>query len=282
MRFFAFLLPALLAGCAAAGAPVLPLVPLAELPPVLSESSGLAPWGDGFVSHNDSGKAAELVLFDTTGGGLRRLPVPVPNRDWEDIARAGPHLYLADTGNNGGRRRDLRLYRLSLAEQGVTRVDTLPLRYEEQHHFAPPRHQHNFDAEALAWVEGELWLLTKRWLDQYSSLYVVPAGKDEGPLAERQRFNPRMLVTGADYDAASRTLLLVGYERRWLGRRAFVWLYPVRDGRIDESAGQRWALEWTGQFEAIALGADGHLYLTREGRGPQLFRSQAALAELLP
>lgn len=276
------LLTCWLAGCALARGERLDLLPLADLSPRLAESSGLAAWRGGLLSHNDSGNAAELFRLENDGAITRVWPVPAPNHDWEDITVHGDHLYLADIGNNGGRRRDLAVYRLQLAEEALQLQKRLPVAYAEQSNFQPPRHQHNFDAEALAWVEGELWLLTKRWLDEESALYALPAEGGEAPLVERQRLTTAMLVTGAEYDAASRTLLLLGYSRNWLDRRAFLWLYPVRDGRVEEAQGRRWQLSEGGQFEGVTLGEDGFIYLSREGGGINLFRSRLPLAELLP
>ncbi|NHI01824.1 hypothetical protein [Oceanimonas sp. MB9] len=281
LRTASALMLLLLTACAGAGSPRLALDPVGSFPAALSESSGLVAWPGGFVSHNDSGKAAELFVLNQRGGLVRRLPVPAPNRDWEDIARHGNILYLADTGNNGGRRRDLRIFSLRLVDDGVTPPEVLPVSYREQRNFQPPRHQHNFDAEALAWVNGELWLFTKRWLDQQSSLYRLRPNAVPSPLTEWQRFNPHMLVTGADFDAASQTLLLVGYSRNLFDRRAFVWHYPVRNNQVVEHAGRGYRLSETGQFEAIALGADGHVYVSREGLAPQLFRSRQPLTSLL-
>ncbi|PSJ45719.1 hypothetical protein C7H85_10085 [Zobellella endophytica] len=283
MRLLSLALLALcLAGCAAARGERLALEPLADFPSLLSESSGLAAWRGGLLSHNDSGKPATLFALSAAGKSVRSWPVPAGNRDWEDIAVHGDDIYLADTGNNGGQRRDLAVYRLQLAAGTLQLRQRLPVAYAEQGNFRPPRHQHNFDAEALAWVDGELWLLTKRWLDEDSALYKLPAEGGKAPLIEQQRLATAMLVTGADYDAASQTLLLLGYSRHWLDRRAFLWLYPVRDGRVEEAQGRRWQLSEGGQFEGITLGEDGFIYLSREGGGSNLFRSRQPLAELLP
>ncbi|WP_375057847.1 hypothetical protein [Zobellella sp. DQSA1] len=283
MRLFSLALFSLwLAGCVAARGDRLELEPLADLSPRLSETSGLAVWQGGLLSHNDSGNAAELFMLSASGAITRVLPVPVSNRDWEDIAVHGDDIFLADTGNNGGRRRDLAVYRLQLEEDALQLHQRLPVAYAEQNNFQPPRHQHNFDAEALAWVDGELWLLTKRWLDEDSALYKLSTEGGEAPLVEQQRLATAMLVTGADYDAGSQTLLLLGYSRNWLDRRAWLWLYPVRDGRVEEARGRRWLLAEGGQFEGIALGEDGFIYLSREGGGSNLFRSRQPLAELLP
>ncbi|MCC4262990.1 hypothetical protein LL240_00765 [Oceanimonas baumannii] len=273
----------LLTACAGAGDARLMLDPVGGLSAALQESSGLVALESGFISHNDSGHDAELFILDERGHTLQRMPVAAHNRDWEDIARHDNTLYIADTGNNGGKRRDLRVLALDLTpgKAPPEKPRVLPVRYREQHNFTPPAHQHNFDAEALTQVNDELWLLTKRWLDQYSAIYRVHPDGDSSPLTQWQRLNTQMLVTGADFDAGTQTLLLVGYSRSLFNRQAFVWLYPVKNNRVTEQAGRRFRLNETGQFEAITLGTDGHLYFTREGSAPRLFRSRQPLTTLI-
>lgn len=268
----------LLTACAGAGDRRLMLMPVAGFPSDLQESSGLVALNGGFVSHNDSGNTAELFMLDGKGRLLSRMPVAASNHDWEDITQNNNTLYIADTGNNGGKRRDLRVLAVPVNGGDLTE---LPVRYQEQHNFQPPSHQHNFDAEALAMVNGELWLLTKRWLDQHSAIYRLIPDSRATEITEWQRLNTQMLVTGADFDTASQTLLLVGYSRNLWDRRAFAWVYPVRDNRVAEAEGVRFRLNETGQFEAIALGKDGHLYFTREGTGPQLYKSRQPLQALI-
>ncbi|MFP2769976.1 hypothetical protein [Oceanisphaera sp. KMM 10153] len=284
------LLPSLilLSGCVAAQPPRLELVPVADFPARLAETSGLARWQQGFVSHNDSGNDAELFVLDGEGSVTAHQSIAAGNRDWEDIAVRGKILYLADTGNNGGRRQDLNILPLTAESTHFTALAPIPVRYAEQHNVQPPLYQHNFDAEALTWVEDELWLLTKRWLDQQTDIYRLPPVSGETgplvaqPLTAQQRLNTDMLVTGADYDANTQTLLLVGYSRSWFNRQAWLWLYPVRHGRVIEAGGRHFLLSHSGQFEGIALGHDGLVYFTREGRDTNLFRSLLPLARLLP
>jgi hypothetical protein len=277
------LLPSLilLSGCVAAQGSLLELVPVADFPARLAETSGLAHWQQGFVSHNDSGNDSELFVLDGEGSVIAHRSIAATNRDWEDITVRGNTLYLADTGNNGGRRQDLNILPLAAESAHFTPLTPIPVRYAEQHNFQPPLYQHNFDAEALTWVEDELWLLTKRWLDQHTAIYKVLPTSENTSLVAQQRLNTGMLVTGADFDAKTQTLLLVGYSRSWLNRRAWLWLYPVRDGRVIEAGGRHFLLSRSGQFEGIALGHDGAIYFTREGNDTNLFRSRLPLARLL-
>lgn len=73
----------------------------------LSETSGLIRWKQGFITHNDSGNDAELFMLTANGDLIARQPVAAGNHDWEDIAVQGNTLYVADIGNNNGRRPEL-------------------------------------------------------------------------------------------------------------------------------------------------------------------------------
>ncbi len=107
----------LVAGCSA---PSLPFDRLAGLVTnrQLDEISGLAAshaHEDVLWAHNDSGNPARLYAISRRGRLLARYDVVgARNIDWEDIASFeldGHHyLLLADTGDNGGRRRDFILY----------------------------------------------------------------------------------------------------------------------------------------------------------------------------
>lgn len=282
MRFIFLLWSIFLLGaCITAQGQSLLLDPIATFNSRLAETSGLVHWQQGFISHNDSGNDPELFMLSPEGNIIARLPVIAGNHDWEDIAIRGNTLYVADTGNNKGRRRDLSILPLTLLRDQLQVQPLLPVTYAEQSQFQPAPHQHNFDAEALTWVADELWLFTKRWLDQKTAIYNVPTTGDPAPLSARQRLNTAMLVTGAEFDAQTNTLLLLGYSRSWWNRTAWIWLYPVQDGHVQESQGRRLQLNKRGQFEGIALGRDGFIYVTRESHDINLFRSRQSLTDLL-
>lgn len=279
--------------CGGAPGTSLLLQPVARFNASLSETSGLIGWQQGFISHNDSGNAPELFVLDKAGKLISRLSVAAENHDWEDLTIHDHTLYVADTGNNGGQRRGLNILVLPLVPVAST-LETikpatlkpeasLPVAYAEQTHFQSKHYQHNFDAEALTWVNGELWLFTKRWLDQKTALYKVPLSSttQSEPLHAQQTLNPNMLVTGADFDAKTNTLMLLGYSKSWFNRHAWIWLYPVQDGQILEHLGRQFTLNKKGQFEGISLGFDDFIYVSREGWNTHLFRSRHTLQQLL-
>ncbi|WP_319781540.1 hypothetical protein [Oceanisphaera sp. IT1-181] len=287
---FSLLMLLSLTSCGSAQGLSLALLPVSRFDSSLSETSGLIRWQQGFISHNDSGNAPELFVLNHEGKISARLTAPAKNHDWEDIAAQGNTLYLADTGNNSGRRRELNILVLNLAQDTLSLASILPVAYAEQTNFQPPRHQHNFDAEALTVVNNELWLFTKRWLDQETAIYTLPTHQgamnaatatEPTPLQAQQQLNTQMLVTGADFDEKTNTLMLLGYSRSWFNRHAWIWLYPIHEGRVLEHLGRKFTLSQNGQFEGISLADDGFIYVTREGHDTNLFRSQQTLATLL-
>lgn len=294
MRRFCFLLFfLLLASCGLAPDTRLSLQPVAHFDTSLAETSGLIRWQRDFISHNDSGNGPDLFILDKAGKLLARMPVAANNHDWEDITVHQDKLYIADTGNNLGRRRELSILVIPFdtaarQQDRLSLESTLPVAYAEQRHFQPAPYQHNFDAEALTWVNDELWLFTKRWLDEKTDIYKVPTASQSEtsdqptpPLHAQQRLDPQMLVTGADFDTQTNTLILLGYSRSWFNRQAWIWLYPVQDDKVIEQLGRKYLLSKTGQFEGVTLGDDGLIYVTREGWRTNMFHTELTLRQLL-
>jgi hypothetical protein len=146
--------------------------------PRLAESSGVAAsrrqpgvlW-----TLNDSGNEPWIFATDTLGGDLGTFRVTdADNHDWEAIA-LGPCgrrecLYIADTGDNGEGRGEVRIYRvpepaLPAGSRATSPAEVLRLRYPDG-----PR-----DVEA-AFVGGdETVFLISKGLDGTARAYRVPA-----------------------------------------------------------------------------------------------------------
>lgn len=85
--------------------------------PQLAEISGMARSQrrpDLLWAHNDSDNGNWVYALDQRGNLLARMPVAgETNVDWEDLAsftwKRQPYLLIADTGDNGGQRREIRL-----------------------------------------------------------------------------------------------------------------------------------------------------------------------------
>ena len=130
--------------------------------------------------HNDSGDGPRLYALDTHGKLLGVCVVTGARaRDWEDIAIGpGPeakrhYLYIGDIGDNSGRYRSVRVYRVpepkvdraaAFGRMHTERADTIELTYPDK-----PR-----DAETLL-VDprtGDLCIISKR--EMFNKVYWVP------------------------------------------------------------------------------------------------------------
>lgn len=245
---------------------------VAVLPPALHESSGLGAsrrHRGTFWSHNDSGGGPVVYAIDSAGRQIGRARVDgAHNRDWEALAvgpcPSGDCLYIADTGDNDGRRDDPAIYRVP--EPGPTDTVTAPAeRFPIRFPDGRP------DAEAVYVLpDGAVHIVTKGRRTPIT-LYRYPGPLRAGETVELLRVmslsdEPAPLpfqVTGAAATpdggiVAIRTYTAVQlYRVGWRGRlRALVAAPGVDVQPLAEAQG-----------EAVAFAGDGRLVFTSEG-GP--------------
>ena len=254
-----------LLGCSAA-APAEPQAVAEIADGALDELSGLvaATRFDGFWAVEDSGNPAQLVALDAKGARVGAVDVGAPNRDWEDLARAGDDLFIADIGDNLGVRAQIVVYRVpepALTDR-VAVAEAITLTWPEG-----PR-----DAEALVVTGPSLYIFSKssrgdtrigRAPTTPGTHVLVDVGGlklGEGALAG----DPRL--TGAAYDGA--ILALRSYDHAWT--------WTVTDGDVPAAllappTDLPVAAERLG--ESIALTA-GTYWTVSEGRHPSLFRGR--------
>jgi hypothetical protein len=221
-------LPVLLAASMASAQGLQPIL-LAELPSVLSETSGLLVVDGQVWTHGDSGTPNRLYRIDPSSGDvLRELEVTnATNVDWEDLTTDGEWVYVGDFGNNSGARTDLRIYRFPLAQlldPTVTSVlvDTIRFAYADQSDFTPAYQANNRDCEAFIAHNDSLHLFTKNWLDFRSHHYVLPAQPGDHLAQPRDTLDALGLITGAAWDVQQGVLALLGYT---VLMQPFVWRF---------------------------------------------------------
>ncbi len=204
---------------------------VARLDRTVAESSGLVASGVDpslLWTHGDSGTVPVLFAVNPRGEVVSRLRVlDAPNQraapDWEDITRDDfGRLWVADTGNNENRRRDLAVFAVrEPTTRGAADVKVeavVRLSYPDQRGWPDPDRL-DFDGEALFWWDGALFLLSKHRSDTWTTLYRLPALEGEVVLerlgdydvgGDRRRFGGQ--VTGADVSPDGATLAVLTYH----------------------------------------------------------------------
>jgi hypothetical protein len=235
-----------------------PASPLPELP----EASGLAVSRrtPGILwSHNDSGNAAVLFALDAAGVLRGRVRVPIAARDWEDVSAArcpgGDCLYIADIGDNGLARRRIQIHRVP--EPAPADAETaLPEVFSAV--YADGRH----NAEALFVVGADMFIVTR---DRTGGLYrSTPPGTAGGELTfERVGQLGLEAVTDAEASPDEASIVVRTSDEVVIYRTADV----LRGGTVPYGLRIPIGGLREPQGEAVALDANGMLYLASEG-GP--------------
>jgi len=262
----------------------------ADLDDTLIELSGMITINGRLFAHNDGGDNTYLYELDVHDGNILRT-IQVHNAweaDWEDIAQDDRFVYIADIGNNHGKRQSLSIYKIEKAEL-LTSFDVdaehISFSYADQTKFVYGEHNTPYDAEALIAFGDSLYLFTKNWADYTTSVYPIP--KEPGTYVVEKlagsdkRFD--VLITGATVDPDSGTVALVGYSDPFhpsgLLESKLILLHDYdRDaffsGSIDEytlSSGIIFR-----QYEAVASLSSDEFYVSGEGR-KEIFPSAASL-----
>ena len=183
-----------------------------KLPKKIDETSGLEYFNGDLITHNDSGGDAKLYLFSETGELLEEFAVDdAENNDWEDITMDDNYLYISDSGNNYGNRKNLNIV-ITDHLNGFKKVGEINFSYALQEDFKS-RNKHPYDAEALISVDDQLVLFSKNREELTTELFLIPKQAGDYELTSVRSFDAKALITGGDYNEALKMVALVGYDR---------------------------------------------------------------------
>lgn len=232
-----------------------------DLPLVLEETSGLAMLNDTLWTHNDSGNEAALYAISPKGEVITKKKLyHHRNIDWEDITTTNGKLVVADMGNNFGTRKNLYLLEVAMLTNKVDVLDSIPFYYPDQQNFgfqqATP-----FDAEGLIYIENNLVVFTKNRSTKTTELYIVSKNSEA---AKKIGYLPvGSLITGADYDQKSNTLVLTGY-----GKDKRQYLYVIENFTFSPNPNlniNQYELDFKGaQIEAVCVIDEKTVWITSE------------------
>jgi len=220
-----------------------------------------------FWLHNDSGAEPELILIDSTGVEKARVRVEgARNRDWEDIARRGDTLLIAETGDNDAKYDTIFVYSVlepkTISSDPVPALAVYPMRFPDG-----PR-----DAEALMVDHrtGNWFIITKR--EEKGRAYRYRAPQQPGAVAVLERLPvelPFRLAVAADMSPDGLEFLIKTYDAVYLWQRSDSEPISVALQRPPQK--QPYVPERQG--EAIAYNLSGSAYYTAseiELNDPQL------------
>jgi len=267
---------------------------------VVPETSGMA-----FAAHdrqrlwlvNDSGNSDDLIAFDLASGRYHELELKGGrNRDWEDLEgfrwNGESWLAIGDIGDNRGKRKHITVYLFpeprDLSDDAVNVRIALRLEFPDGAR----------DAESLAIdaQAGVLYLLSKR--EDYPRLYRValPHPSSEGdfeltltrlgevrsipaPSEEERRRNEygkfRAQPTSMTFNPTRRQIVLLTYGSAYLAPLGDDgdWLGAL-NGRLC-----RLPTPELEQAEAIAVDAQGEVYVSSEGRRAPVLRIDSSACD---
>ena len=181
------------------------------------ETSGLIKWNNHIWTHNDNDDL-KLYALDTMDGSISQsiTLTNTYNTDWEEISQDANFVYVGDFGNNStGVRQNLRIFRIDKSSllNNAPIVDTIKFSYSSQTDFTPNRaNKTDFDCEAFIVSSDSIYLFTKQWLTNQTSLYVLPKTPGTYSARLKDNLNVQGLITGANYLESKRMIVLCGYS----------------------------------------------------------------------
>ena len=216
----------------------------------LTETSGLEYYQNQIITHNDSGDSPTLYFLDTLGNIKQaRTYSNMKAVDWEDITRDDTNLFIADTGNNYGDRKDLIIYKIKLEDLNNENapVEQLKISYPNQTSFIRGEQNHPYDAESLVAIEDNLYIFSKDWKDQTTIIYKL---NKQDPIQKAQyitSYDIKGLVTGATFDSLN-TVTICGYNSNLT---PFIYEVNYSNGTFDFKTKEEILIEGGAQVEGI-------------------------------
>ena len=245
-----------------------------ELPKEINETSGLEIINNNFITHNDSGGDPVVYEFNQNGVIINRYNINgdsgynLENVDWEDLGADGEYLYIADTGNNFGTRKDLKLIKVD-PSNNFQAVNEINISYKDQESFLP-KLRHKFDAEGLTIIDDQIALFSKDRDSLNTDIYFIPT--NGGPLRSINTFNVKALITGADYDNNLGLLALISYDS---DGNQYIILFPNFNPKGKNSFKKFRIPIDKSQMESIKIINKNEFWITSEDEGsghPTLFK----------
>ena len=175
----------------------------------LDETSGLEIINKQLLTINDSGNDPVLFYINESGNILdeRKLNC-CKNNDWESLAADSDYVYIADFGNNYDTRKNLSIIKIPIDKSSNENPEIINFLYPEQKKFKRIYRRSEYDAEALISFGDILLIFTKNKRKKITEIYSLPKYGGNFKAQKIGSLNTESIVTGADYDKKTNTLVL--------------------------------------------------------------------------
>lgn len=188
-----------------------------DLPQAMQETSGLIIWNDKIWTINDS-EYNNLYSFNAEHiESYQAYSLSgIVNTDWEEISQDENYIYIGDFGNNeDGNRKDLKIYRIEKISvlTNTPIIDTIHFTYPDQTDYYPKGlNNTDFDCEAFLVSSDSIYLFTKEWISQGTSVYSLPKKPGNFIATYSSSYHVQGLITGASYMEKEKLVVLCGYS----------------------------------------------------------------------
>ena len=175
----------------------------------LDETSALEIVSNTLITINDSGNKPVLFYINESGNILdeRKLNC-CKNNDWESLAADSDYVYIADFGNNYDTRKNLSIIKIPIDKSSNENPEIINFLYPEQKKFKRIYRRSEYDAEALISFGDILLIFTKNKRKKITEIYSLPKYGGNFKAQKIGSLNTEAIVTGADYDKKTNTLVL--------------------------------------------------------------------------
>ncbi len=184
----------------------------------LIETSGLIAFDHLLWTHNDD-LDTTIYGLDSIGKIKKKIKLEnVVNTDWEEISQDSSYLYIGDFGNNSqGNRTDLHILRIEKKSFLLNKplIDTISFSYSDQRDFSAQKpNSTDFDCEAFIVSQDSIYLFTKQWSQNKTSVYVLPKNPGNYIAQFKEVLNVEGLITGATMTPKNE-IVLCGYIKNF-------------------------------------------------------------------
>ncbi len=257
---------------------------ITDLPKQLNENSGIVTFNSKsawFIE--DGGNYDKIYNVNFDGEIVKTLKVKgAKNEDWEDLTKDhNGNVYIADTGNNNNKRKNLVVYKIPNPEtEKGDKIDAEKIQfyYPEQKEFPPKKSNLFYDAEAIFYANNQLYIITKNRSHPFTGnafIYKIPAtkGNHEAKLIDTldvcKEWN-LCQITSADLSPDGSKLVLLSYGKLFI-------ISDFKNESFSKGKMKTLDLNTTSQLEAICFLDENTLLLSDErkaGTGRNMYSYQ--------